>query len=40
MASANDMEAAEETYNGFVNLLKWTVPITAAIVFIVILLIS
>jgi len=40
MASANDMEAAQKTYSGFVNLWKWVVPITAALAFIVILLIS
>jgi hypothetical protein len=40
MASANDMEAARKTYSGFVGLLKWTVPTTAVLVLIVILLIS
>jgi len=30
----------EKTYSGFVGLLKWTVPLTAAIVFIVVLLIA
>jgi hypothetical protein len=40
MASGNDMKAAQETYSGFVGLLKWVVPITAALVLVVIFLIS
>lgn len=38
--AANDMKMAERTYNGFVSLLKWVVPITALTIFIVILLIA
>lgn len=40
MASGNDMKAAQQTYSGFVGLLKWTVPIVAVLALIVILLIS
>ena len=40
MATPNDMKAAEKTYNGFIGLLKWTVPLIAVIVLIVVLLIS
>ncbi len=40
MASANDMKAAERTYGGFITLLKWSVPITAIIVFLVVIAIS
>jgi hypothetical protein len=40
MASGNDMKAAEKTYSGFVGLLRWTIPIIAVLVLIVILLIS
>lgn len=40
MTSANDMEPAYGTYNGFVTAFKWGVPTTALIVFIVILLIA
>ncbi len=40
MASPNDTKMHEKTYNGFVSMLKWTVPLTAAIVFIVVLLIA
>ncbi|WP_082553654.1 aa3-type cytochrome c oxidase subunit IV [Altererythrobacter sp. Root672] len=40
MASANDMKAAEKTYDGFINLLKWTVPILVALVLLIIIVIS
>ncbi len=40
MASANDMQAAEKTYGGFISLLKWSVPIIAVIALLVVVLIS
>ena len=40
MDSANDMKSHEKTYGGFIGLLKWSVPLTAAIVLLVILLIA
>lgn len=40
MGSAHDMKKAEKTYAGFVTLLKWTVPITAATVFFIVVLIA
>ena len=40
MASANDMKSATQTYNNFLTMLKWATPITAFIVFVVILLIA
>lgn len=40
MGSANDMKAANQTYGGFITLLKWTVPVTALIALFVIFLIS
>jgi hypothetical protein len=40
MASGNDMKAAEKTYSGFIGLLKWTIPVIAVLVIVVILLIS
>lgn len=40
MDPAHEMKAHEKTYGGFVGLLKWTVPLTAAVVLLVILLIS
>jgi len=38
--AANDMKAAERTYEGFVGLIKWAVPIIAVIVAIVLYLIT
>ena len=40
MASANDMNAANRTYEGFLSLLKYTLPVIAAIVLFVIWLIA
>ena len=40
MDSAHEMKVHEKTYGGFVNLLKWVVPITAILTFIVVLLIA
>ena len=40
MESANDMKAHEKTYGGFIGLLKWSVPLTAAITLLVVLLIA
>ena len=40
MASGNDMKAHASTYDGFVALLKWTVPLTAIATLVVILIIS
>ncbi len=40
MASGNDMKAAEQTYSGFIGLIKWTIPVIAILVAIVLALIS
>lgn len=40
MASANDMKAAKATYESFIGMLKWSVPATAALVALVVLLIQ
>ncbi len=40
MASANDMQAAQKTYSGFISLLKFAVPAIALIALLVIFLIS
>lgn len=40
MESANDMKAAEQTYSGFIGLIKWTVPFLAALTLLIIILIS
>ena len=38
--SANDMKAHEQTYGGFISLLKWTLPVVVLITLVVILLIA
>ncbi|HQS70879.1 MAG: hypothetical protein B7Y36_01895 [Novosphingobium sp. 28-62-57] len=40
MAPANDIKAAKSTYEGFVNLVKWSTPAIIALVFVVILVIQ
>jgi hypothetical protein len=40
MKSANDINTHEKTYGGFVGMLKWSVPLVAAIVFLVVILIA
>lgn len=40
MASGNDMKAAEKTYDGFIGLLKWSVPVIALITLVVVSLIA
>ena len=40
MASGNDIKAAEKTYDGFINLLKWSVPVIALITLVVVSLIA
>lgn len=40
MASGNDMKAAKATYEGFIGLIKWSVPLTALITAVVIVLIQ
>lgn len=40
MASGNDIKAAEETYAGFVGVVKWTAITCAIIVAIVVVLIA
>jgi hypothetical protein len=40
MSSANDMKSAEKTYNRFTGMLKWTVPLLAVIVLLIIIIIS
>ena len=38
--SANDMKAHEQTYGGFISLLKWSLPPILLITLVVILLIA
>lgn len=40
MASGNDMKAANETYAGFVSLVKWATPLTMLITAIVVVVIQ
>ena len=40
MASANDMQAAQKTYDSFITLVKYSVPVIAAIAALVVILIS
>ncbi|MCB2085239.1 MAG: aa3-type cytochrome c oxidase subunit IV [Sphingomonadaceae bacterium] len=38
--SANDMKAAQKTYDGFIASLKWTVPLTAIITLLIVIMIA
>jgi hypothetical protein len=40
MASGNDMQAHKKTYDAFMGLLKWTIPLVALIALFVIVQIS
>lgn len=40
MASGNDMQAHQKTYDGFMSLLKWSMPPIALIAIFVIIQIS
>ena len=40
MATGNDMKAHGATYEGFIGLVKWTIPVVAVITIIVVLIIS
>ena len=38
--SANDMKAHEQTYGGFLSLLKWALPVIVLITLFVVVLIA
>ena len=38
--AGNDIKAARATYEGFINLVKWTIPVVAIIAATVVYLIS
>ena len=40
MASGNDMKAHGATYDAFIGLVKWTVPIVAIITLVIVLIIA
>ena len=38
--AGNDMKAANTTYEGFIGMLKWAVPLIAVIALVVVLIIA
>lgn len=38
--SANDLKAHEQTYGGFITMLKWSLPVVILITLFVVLLIA
>lgn len=40
MASGNDMKAHGSTYDGFIGILKWSVPLIVVIAAVVVLIIG
>ncbi|WEK47628.1 MAG: aa3-type cytochrome c oxidase subunit IV [Candidatus Andeanibacterium colombiense] len=40
MASANDMKAAQQTYDGFIAVVKYSVPVIALITALVVVLLA
>ena len=38
--SANDLKAHEQTYGGFISMLKWSLPVIVLITLFVVLLIA
>lgn len=40
MASGNDIKAANQTYAGFIGMLKWSVPLIAVIAAVVVVVIQ
>jgi hypothetical protein len=40
MADSQNIKANEKTYGGFIGALKWSVPLIAALAFVVILVIQ
>lgn len=40
MGNPHDMKSAKGTYDGFISLLKWAIPVIALITLIVVILIS
>lgn len=40
MGSANDMKAHQGTYDGFIGMLKWSVPLIAVLALLVVVVIS
>ncbi|MCA1660909.1 MAG: aa3-type cytochrome c oxidase subunit IV [Novosphingobium sp.] len=40
MASGNDMKAHASTYDAFIGLLKWSVPVIGIVTLVVVLIIA
>lgn len=40
MATGNDLKAHQGTYGGFINLLKWSVPILAILTLFIVIAVS
>ena len=40
MASGNDMKSANQTYGGFITMLKWGSALTAIVTLVVVLLVA
>lgn len=40
MANSQDIKPNEKTYDGFIGMLKWSVPLTAVLALFVILIIQ
>ena len=40
MADSHDIKSHQNTYGSFIGMLKWSIPVIAVIVLIVVLLIS
>jgi hypothetical protein len=40
MANPQDIKANEQTYGGFIGMLKWALPLTAVLVLVIILVIQ
>ena len=40
MSSTHDMKKAQQTYGSFIGMVKWSVPVLALLVFVIVLLIA
>lgn len=40
MAASNDLKSAEKTYDSFIGVLKWSVPLIVVIAAVVVVLIA
>jgi len=40
MANTHDTKAHEQTYGGFISMLKWSLPLIAVLVLVILIVIS